>query len=72
MLKSIFKISIIIFSFKNLLFEAATHGLVFLESNLLTQNYLEFRKLVRVFGDGLSIPISAYHLVYPRYPLVYF
>ncbi len=47
--------------------EAATHGLGFvLESNLLTQNYLESGKLVRVFADELSIPISAHHLVYPR------
>ncbi|MBD0659969.1 hypothetical protein HPJ88_12185 [Acinetobacter baumannii] len=30
------------------------------------QNYLESGKLVRVFADELSIPISAHHLVYPR------
>lgn len=47
--------------------EAATNGLGFvLESNLLTQNYLETGKLVKVFPDDLSIPISAHHLVYPR------
>ncbi|MEY2339454.1 LysR family transcriptional regulator, partial [Acinetobacter baumannii] len=27
---------------------------------------LESGKLVRVFADELSIPISAHHLVYPR------
>jgi DNA-binding transcriptional LysR family regulator len=47
--------------------EAATHGLGFvLESNLLTQNYLDSGKLVKVFSDELSVPISAHHLVYPR------
>ncbi len=47
--------------------EAATHGLGFvLESNLLTQNYLDSGKLVRVFPDSFSIPVSAHHLVYPR------
>ncbi len=47
--------------------EAATHGLGFvLESNLLTQNYLESGKLVKVFSDDFSIAISAHHLVYPR------
>lgn len=67
MIKSTFQVSIIIFSFKNSLFETATHGLGFvLESNLLTPNYLESGKLVRVFADELSIPISAHHLVYPR------
>ncbi len=35
------------------------HGLGFvLESNLLTQNYLDSGKLVRAFADELSIPIS--------------
>lgn len=47
--------------------EAATHGLGFvLESNVLTQNYLESGKLVKVFSDDFSIAISAHHLVYPR------
>ncbi len=47
--------------------EAATHGLGFvLESNLLTQNYLDSGKLVKVFPDDLSVPISAHHLVYTR------
>ena len=47
--------------------EAATHGLGFvLESNILTQNYLESGKLVKVFSDDFSIAISAHHLVYPR------
>lgn len=47
--------------------EAATHGLGFvLESNLLTQNYLKTGKLVKVFSEDFSIPISAHHLVYPR------
>lgn len=43
------------------------HGLGFvLESNLLTQNYLDSGKLVRVFADELSIPISTHHLVYSQ------
>lgn len=47
--------------------EAATHGLGFvLESNLLTQNYLDSGKLVKVFANDLFVPISAHHLVYPR------
>lgn len=47
--------------------EAATHGLGFiLESNLLTKNYVETGKLVRVFDETFAIPVAAHHLVYPR------
>jgi len=67
MIKSTFQVSIIILVLKNSIFETAMHGLGFvLESNLLTQNYLDSGKLVRAFANELSIPISAHHLVYPR------
>ncbi|MDT0175055.1 LysR substrate-binding domain-containing protein [Enterobacter sp. BRE11] len=41
------------------------HGLIF-ESELLAADYLRSGKLVRVFDDAMSLPVSAHHLVYPR------
>lgn len=46
--------------------EAASHGLGFaLESTLLAQDYLRRGALVEV-APGLSAPITAHHLVFPR------
>lgn len=41
------------------------HGLIF-ESELLAADYLRSGKLIRVFDDAMSLPVSAHHLVYPR------
>nr|WP_276740782.1 LysR substrate-binding domain-containing protein [Pantoea septica] len=41
------------------------HGLIF-ESELLAADYLRSGKLVRVFDEAMSLPVSAHHLVYPR------
>ncbi len=41
------------------------HGLIF-ESELLAADYLRSGKLVRVFDEAMSLPVSAHHLVYPH------
>ena len=41
------------------------HELIF-ESELLAADYLRSGKLVRVFDEAMSLPVSAHHLVYPR------
>ena len=41
------------------------HGLIF-ESELLAADYLRSGKLIRVFDEAMSLPVSAHHLVYPR------
>ncbi|MGD9427096.1 LysR substrate-binding domain-containing protein [Pantoea sp. NSTU24] len=41
------------------------HGLIF-ESELLAEAYLRSGKLVRVFPEKESQPVSAHHLVFPR------